>query len=272
MGGSDLLEANMTYTLHNKNSADSANQADKIMKTKGFTTSCTACASLLLLTGEAAASSPTSSKIPPSGNRATSGFVVPLRTSSASTRTNSKSQHSLPATRRRAHQKHERKIIIGGGDARGEGGYFDSRTALFAIMIDTNTKAKSVSSNSNSNNDDDQKPPVPRDDFQHQSLAGIPTDYGPYLKVGSYQINAFGLLYMAVAIFWAIPWAICLSVCKALIEYTDKIEPRRRHVDFLSSTWGWLSALVTNSLPETSGLENIPKGPAVSQFIKLKCN
>jgi len=52
-------------------------------------------------------------------------------------------------------------------------------------------------------------------------------------------------------------------VYKALLEFVDKLDPCRYNVDRSSSLWGWLTSLSTDSLPEMTGLENIPDGPAV---------
>jgi hypothetical protein len=111
-------------------------------------------------------------------------------------------------------------------------------------------------------------PPAPRDTFRHKSLAAEPSDYGPYLNVTSqYKINAFGLWYMFWSgLVWGALWAVVVLVQQALIEYLDKIDPMRRNVDFGAATWGRLSCLCTGLIPEITGLENLPDGPAVSAF------
>jgi len=106
-------------------------------------------------------------------------------------------------------------------------------------------------------------PPVPVDTFRHKSLAEVPTDYGPYLTIKGFKINAFGFYFCFMALFWAIPWGVFLILYKASLEYMDKIDPRRYNVDRSSALWGWLTSISTDSLPDISGTENIPKGPAV---------
>lgn len=108
-------------------------------------------------------------------------------------------------------------------------------------------------------------PPAPRDGFRHQSLAQEPTDYSPYLKLGSkYQINLFGLWFLFWSgVVWGVVWAVVLVFQKALIEYLDKIDPMRRNVDWVASTWATLSCLCTGTAPDLTGLENLPEGPAV---------
>lgn len=108
-------------------------------------------------------------------------------------------------------------------------------------------------------------PPAPRDGFRHKSLAQEPTDYSPYLKLGSkYQINLFGLWFMFWSgLVWGSVWAVVLVFQKALIEYLDKIDPMRRHVDWVAATWARISCLCTGLLPDLTGLENLPEGPAV---------
>eukprot|EP00624_Nannochloropsis_granulata_P000348 evm.model.NODE_11327_length_113420_cov_67.305626.13 len=106
-------------------------------------------------------------------------------------------------------------------------------------------------------------PPVPVDTFRHKSLADVPTDYGPYLTIKGFKINAFGFYFCFMALFWAIPWGVFLILYKASLEFMDKIDPRRYNVDRSSALWGWLTSISTDSLPEITGTENIPKGPAV---------
>lgn len=116
-------------------------------------------------------------------------------------------------------------------------------------------------------------PPAPRDGFRHQSLAQEPTDYSPYVKLGSkYQINLFGLWFAFWAgIVWGAVWAVILLFQKPLIEYLDKIDPMRRNVDWVAATWGRLSCLCTGLTPEITGVDNIPDGPAVRFGLVGRC-
>ncbi len=203
------------------------------------------------------------------------GFLLPSPSFFGSSAT---SPTSGSSGRRRIHASglQERCTIEGGGGGGGGGMQLARRRPRTATMlVDTDVKtilqskeADIASSSSDSKTAATSKegtgpPPIPVDNFRHKSLKDVPTDYGPYLTIKGFKINFFGFFFMVVTLTWAIPWAILLLLQKATIEYMDKVDPRRFNVDRGSALWGWLSSLTTDSLPEVTGVENIPEGPAV---------
>jgi hypothetical protein len=115
-------------------------------------------------------------------------------------------------------------------------------------------------------------PPVPKDNFHHASLANVQKEYGPYVKVGKFKLNAYGMWFMLGAIVLAVPWAFVLALQYATIKMVDKIDPARRWVDSACRWWAKNIVVFGFSLPELTGTENIPNGPAVSACLFVLAN
>lgn len=107
-------------------------------------------------------------------------------------------------------------------------------------------------------------PPVPKDNFKHASLAGADKDCGPFAKVGKFKLNLYGMWFMIGAISLAIPWGFVLAMQYATIKIMDKFDPNRRMVDVFCRAWAKGICVWGLSMPEITGTENIPEGPAVS--------
>lgn len=108
-------------------------------------------------------------------------------------------------------------------------------------------------------------PPIPRDNFKHKSNADLPKECGPYMKVGRFQLNPFGVWFMLNAMLLAVPWSLVLAVLNATIGFIEKVDPTRTIVDLPCRLWARAIIVLGLSYPDITGLENMPEGPVVSE-------